>query len=404
MPVYSHSQLSTFEQCPLRYKFKYVDRIPSPEERTAEAVVGSLVHETLEKLYEDLKYEKPQSLEDLLEYYAGQWRRNWSAGIRMLKAGLGEENYRDYGARCIRNYYQRYYPFTQSQTLATEQYISFHLDPERLFAMRGYIDRVARRSDGTYEIHDYKTGGRLPDQASADSDRQLPLYEIGLRLRWKDVERVDLIWHYLGFDFTLISRRSPSQLQNLSRETVDLISRIEACRSFPPVKSALCDWCEYRPICPLWKHVVAVEAMPPEAIAQDVGVRLANEYAEVKRQMEQLRQRLEVLRETIVDFALSRGVSVLQGNGVRVSVSQSTHFALPTRNDLKREELEKFVDKIDRWSDVGELSASRCADVLKSEKWPAKWLETLRGFLSSRHVSILRVSRAGKHEEAEPPV
>ena len=27
MPVYSHSRLSTFEQCPLKFKFRYIDYV-----------------------------------------------------------------------------------------------------------------------------------------------------------------------------------------------------------------------------------------------------------------------------------------------------------------------------------------------------------------------------------------
>lgn len=32
MPVYSHSRIETFETCPLKYKFKYVDGIRKEEE------------------------------------------------------------------------------------------------------------------------------------------------------------------------------------------------------------------------------------------------------------------------------------------------------------------------------------------------------------------------------------
>ncbi|MGH9578498.1 MAG: PD-(D/E)XK nuclease family protein, partial [Terriglobales bacterium] len=67
MPIYSHSRLSTFEQCPQRYKFQYLDRL-TPDFESIEAFLGSRVHDTLEKLYADLKFDKVATLAELLAY------------------------------------------------------------------------------------------------------------------------------------------------------------------------------------------------------------------------------------------------------------------------------------------------------------------------------------------------
>jgi RecB family exonuclease len=56
MPLYSHSQLETFENCPIKYKFRYIGKIRKPEEQSIEAFVGSCVHTTLQKLYDDLLF------------------------------------------------------------------------------------------------------------------------------------------------------------------------------------------------------------------------------------------------------------------------------------------------------------------------------------------------------------
>ena len=48
--IYSHSRLSTFEQCPYKYKLKYLDKIETDVPDTIETYLGSRVHETLEKL------------------------------------------------------------------------------------------------------------------------------------------------------------------------------------------------------------------------------------------------------------------------------------------------------------------------------------------------------------------
>ncbi len=393
MPVYSHSQLSTFEDCPLRYKFKYVDRIERAE-RSVEAFLGSIVHRSLQKLYEDLSYEKLNSVEDILEYYQAEWRRCWSREIRIVREGLSADNYRDYGARCIRDYYERNLPFTQNRTLATELHLVFSLDAEKRYRMQGFVDRVALRADGVYEIHDYKTSNTLPDRARLEMDRQLPLYQIGLQARWPEAEQVELVWHYLGFAATVVSSRTADQLRELARRTMERIDEVEACKDFPPLKSRLCDWCEYRAQCPLWKHVVEVESLPAGVMAEDSGVRLATAYAETKSQLDGLRQRLESLREELLEFSRRNQVDVIQGQGVRVSVSRREQLKLPPADDVARAEVEEFIRSIDRWDEASELSDNRLGKIIEEKGWPAARLDRLRALLRKREVTVLRVSRS----------
>ena len=59
-----------------------------------------------------------------------------------------------------------------------------------------------------------------------------------------------LVWHYLARGQTRTSTRTPAQLDELRSETMSLIDEIEAAREFPARKSNLCNWCEYKGICP----------------------------------------------------------------------------------------------------------------------------------------------------------
>ena len=47
--VYSHSRLSSFENCPRQFYYRYVERVPI-ETESVEAFVGKRVHEVLERL------------------------------------------------------------------------------------------------------------------------------------------------------------------------------------------------------------------------------------------------------------------------------------------------------------------------------------------------------------------
>lgn len=401
MPLYSHSQLATFEQCPLKYRFRYIDKIRKPQEQGVEAFTGSLVHETLEKLYCDLAYEKLNSLDELLAWYCGAWQKEWRPEIKMVREGLTEENYRDYGARCIRTYYERYKPFRQSQTLGTEMRLAFSLDDAGLYPFQGYIDRLARRGDGTYEIHDYKTGGHLPSQAEADHDRQLALYQAGLESRWPDAQRVELIWHYVGCGQTLVSHRNPDQVRAAREAAMVVIYRINATTEFVPVKSRLCDWCEYKPDCPLWKHVLAAGAMPGPEFDRDDGVRLADAFAEARRESERWDRRLADLRGNILAFSHQHDARVLQGHGVRVSISEREQLALPAHDDPALKEVESFVRSAGKWDELSALSLARVAAATQSPSWPQTLRDRLRGFLRSHSVATLRVTRASARGDEE---
>ena len=82
---------------------------------------------------------------------------------------------------------------------------------------------------------------------------QLALYELALRQRWPGVQRITLIWHYLTFDQAITVAKTLRQLEMVKQKTLDLISRIEATTVFPPEVTPLCDWCEYKEMCPAMK-------------------------------------------------------------------------------------------------------------------------------------------------------
>lgn len=250
MTLYSHSRVKTFEQCPLQYKFKYIDLIPEPLENI-ETFLGKRVHEVLEQLYRGLAPDAPPALQDLLAAYRAAWDAHWRAEIRIVRRDPAE-SYFSYGAQCIENLYKVRAPFNQDTTLYLEQYLEFPLGDAGTHTMRGYADRISIRRDGVYEIHDYKTSRRALTQRDADADRQLSIYEIGLRNLHPEAKEIELVWHFLGPRVTVRSRRTPERLHRIQRDTQALITYIEGANDFPAKKSALCDWCTYRAMCPEW--------------------------------------------------------------------------------------------------------------------------------------------------------
>jgi hypothetical protein len=280
-----------------------------------------------------------------------------------------------------------------------EVQIVFSLDGDRKYQMQGYIDRVARRKDGTYEIHDYKTSQYLPSQTVVNTDRQLALYQIGLATLWPDVDHVELIWHFVGFSTTLRSSRQPQELLQLRESTIKLIERIESEKEFAPRKSKLCDWCEYRSECPLWRHVEYVDTLTPEQLAADDGVRLVDEYARAKGELNALQSRIDQLRDQLVGFAQQQNAIVLQGTSARVTIRTREWSSFPGKNDEGRLELEDLINRAGKWSEVSQLDSHAVARVLEDQSWPKDLLEQLGRFATTRSSTGVYLSDTNPSEE-----
>lgn len=247
--IYSHSGLSSFENCPRQYQFRYVLQVEVTSE-SIEAFVGKLVHEVLERLYQFVGEGRVPKLAQVLARFDQWWQERLDpVRVRVAREGVPVDAYRETGLRCLTRFYQRRYPFDADETLGLEEMVHFTLDANGRYRMRGVIDRIARARDGAIEIHDYKTGRRVPSQQRIDQDRQLALYQLGIAERFGSDAPVRLIWHYLAADTVRSSTRTREQLDALREVTIRLIDRIEGETGFLPRPSALCGWCEYRTLC-----------------------------------------------------------------------------------------------------------------------------------------------------------
>jgi putative RecB family exonuclease len=249
--VYSHSRLSSFENCPKQFHYRYVERLPVDSE-SIEAFLGKQVHGVLERLNRFVERGLVPSLRRVLERFRAEWAEHFDAErVRIVRSEMAVEHYAELGERCLGNHYRRHYPFDRDETLGIETHVSFALDGGERHRIQGYVDRIARAPDGAIEIHDYKTGRFVPSQQTLDEDRQLALYQLGIEGRYGAGD-VRLVWHYLQRDQLRVSLRTRDQLDALRERTIGLIDRIESEQAFEPRPSALCTWCEFNHLCPAY--------------------------------------------------------------------------------------------------------------------------------------------------------
>jgi len=381
MATFSHSRISSFEQCSLKYKYTYIDKIATDVVRTIETYMGDIVHQTLEKLYKDLKFEKYNELQDLIQFYNNLWKENWEEGILIVKKEYTQENYRAMGERMIKDYFNRYKPFNQSKTIGLETTEYYELDESHKIHVR--IDRLASPEEGIYEIHDYKTNSHMKTQEEADTDRQLAVYALGVKKLYPDAKRVKLIWHMLAFDKEVSSERTDEELEQLKKEVLESIKKIENATHYEPTKSGLCPYCEYQSICPLFKHLYETKELPSKEYSADEGVKLVDKYVELKNKEKKFSEEIEKVSEEIKKYAKYIGAKALFSKSHIVTIWSKEVFKFPRKNDLERTKLikalkglnlyNKYLD-IDNWElekgypDMNEIEKEVLKKVGKTEK------------------------------------
>ncbi|HET6370086.1 MAG TPA: PD-(D/E)XK nuclease family protein [Nitrospiria bacterium] len=377
--IFSYSRLETYEQCPQKFKFAYLDQIESDIEGI-ESFMGSRVHEALYKLYFDLRHTKIDSLDEIIVHYRERWEEEWHPGIQIVREGLTPEHYRSLGEKCLSDYYRRYEPFNQSRTLGLEHYVSFSLDRDGKCVMQGYIDRISQPKEGVVWIHDYKAKGYLPSQQEADGDKQLAFYQMAIQQIWPDVKEIELVWHHLIYDKEVRSRRSAEELEGLRGATLKLIESIESAKEFPARQSALCGWCEYRPRCPLYRHEYDLAALPENRYLQDGAVQLVERLAELQTEEEGIKKEIDQVKSALVAIAQSKGYEVFFGRTHKVRIKFYDSWKFPGKNDPGRAELERSVKESGRWMEVSMLDVFALSKALIGAGWSPELVAKLQAF------------------------
>ncbi len=398
MPVYSHSQLSTYETCPHQYKLSYIDKIET-ETESVEAFMGSRVHDALEKLYRDLmKVDRLNNLGEILDFYGEEWDRKWKPEIQITRKEYCVEDYQRQGKKCIAEYYRRYHPFDQAKTVGLEEYVTFPLNGEGGYRIRGYIDRLALVGESILEIHDFKTSGKLPTQRDVDSDRQLAFYQMGVAEKWKGIQEVRLIWHYLSFDAELRSSRTPEDLDRVRQEALDLIQTIESDRHYLPKAGPLCGWCDFQSLCPNRKHLLLTENLPANEYLQEEGVALVNRYVELMEKKrifdEEIDAELAKVEEALFAYGQKEHVETVYGSDHLVKMNTEAKVKYPLKGDPRRRALDELVKKAGKWMEVSDLNPWMLARVLSRSSWPADLVKKVKEFAvneENRSVTVTKL-------------
>jgi putative RecB family exonuclease len=242
----SPSACSSFKECPLAFRFSYIERLPEPP--SPWTTKGTLVHRALELLLDRPPDERTidAALLDL-----DRARVELAAHPDFTDLVLTDEEWAQFHADSVL-LVQRYFALEDPRTvrpIGLELKLEADLGKVRL---RGVIDRLELDEHGELVVTDYKTGSVPSEFWEAKSLSGVHTYALLCeRTFGKRPARVQLL--YLTKPEAIIATPSDQSIVGVERKTVAMWSAIAtACErdDFRPRPGRLCDFCTFKPYCP----------------------------------------------------------------------------------------------------------------------------------------------------------
>lgn len=223
---YSYSSVSTFKQCPMRFKLVYLDKEPIVQ--TDALIKGNEVHDMCEELVNDFSKNKEITL-DLSKYKHTNELRNFLE-LETLRSNKYDNK-------------ELYFDNVCEEKILDEDIMTV-----------GKLDRVYKLWNGKKVLLDYKTGKVRPkDYYYA----QLALYTKMYNNKYPE-SPID----YWEIDWLTESKQyfiEPVKKDILDKEYnshLENIKAIEKTEYFKPKMSPLCLWCPVLHVCPYKNQVL----------------------------------------------------------------------------------------------------------------------------------------------------
>jgi putative RecB family exonuclease len=245
----SPSKLSAFKDCPLAFRFAAIDRLP--EAPAPHMVKGTLVHSALERLFWD--HPRGQRSPEAARHALEQAWQSLQEEPELVSLDLTESEREAFvtDAASLVDGYLRLEDPDAVDAVGVELTLEADVAGLRL---RGIIDRLDVNQDGELEVVDYKTG-RVP---SVHQEQQrlggVQFYALLCeQVLGRRPSRVRLM--YLREPVVIEAEPSEQAVRGTRQRTSAVWSAIErACENedFRPRPSALCNWCSFRSLCPIY--------------------------------------------------------------------------------------------------------------------------------------------------------
>lgn len=241
----SPSSIGTWQQCPLRFRYSRLDRVPEPS--TQPQILGSFVHEVLEFLYMEPAEER--TLATARRLSAKLWAEKWEQEVEVL--GLSDENLHKFRWQswwCIEALWAMEDPRSM-EFAGIEKKLEMKVGDAKLL---GIVDRYHHDENGKIVIGDYKTGKKPRAKYEEEKRFQLTVYvDLIQSTLDESVSAAELLYLKEGVRWTI--HPTEEDVLKMREVVMNVWSEIKtgcATGTFEARPTILCDWCNYKSFCP----------------------------------------------------------------------------------------------------------------------------------------------------------
>jgi DNA helicase II / ATP-dependent DNA helicase PcrA len=242
--VLSFTHLSTYQTCPYRFYLQYLLHLPGRPAHTADA--GVRIHAAIERLAEAAKQNAPVTYGDFAAWAAAPPPP--PADEDPVDPAPDPDQTGPAGAEAEAEALQHFWDSEYGRTppVAAEQ--EFYL-PLGGAVVRGFIDRIHRRPDGSLEVVDFKTYNHTLNESQVRQSLQLPLYIKACR------EALGLpvstgALYFLKQNETVRVTYTEEELAARLHEAEALVKAIRH-NEWGPTPGGACGYCPFGELCPV---------------------------------------------------------------------------------------------------------------------------------------------------------
>src|SRR3989344_2542279 len=333
----SYSSIECFRNCPLKYKYQNIDKIKAP--KNIDALFGSSIHNSLKFMFQ--RGPLYPTLDQIIDFFRTVWEQKKLPMDAEALDSSAETVYYKEGISLLEKFYKNNPPWNYN-VVDMESRFEFEIDDPKTgekHTLSGIMDRIDKNADGGFEIIDYKTKRKIPGQKEIDNDLQMSIYQLGLVKKWPhiDASKIKLSFYFLKHG-----------------------EKIKDGNNFPPTPSPLCDWCEYRQMCPMWKHLYKKQNEKDKIKNQEELNRIIGEYFRLKDQNSQNSDRLDELKTFVYGFMDEQKVERVFGEDGYLTRT------IKEKNVYDLEKIKDILKPVGKWDEILEPDEKKIDKILPS--------------------------------------
>ena len=201
----------------------------------------------------------------------------------------------------------------------------------------------------------------MPAEETLRENLQLGVYHMALSSRWPSLssENIKTSLYFLKHNQKIGIMPNSETIALARKKILETIRDVEARETtgdFPPTPSALCDWCGFRKMCPMWSHEYAAktEKIPDETeLAQAV-----KDFFELKLQEGENKKLIAEAREKILAYMNAKTLLRVFGNDGYITQTKQE------RVSYDMEKIKPILEKMRQWENILEPDEKKLAQLI----------------------------------------